>query len=247
MSKFFTFLGRCVLDNLLGYIKEMLLVISAVNIPELLTSKTYVKFKGVYDDILLGYKQDRKNPYTEKLQEKIRKRKLSFKALSLAVKSFLYSDIAAEKQAATLLNRLLLQYSDEFSRKTISGSTSLLVRFIALLDEPECKAAIATLKLDTKVAQLLKDEGEYESVYLQSVDQDSNSDNVEASSNLRKKLEESLQELLKFVDIMAAEQDDPKWKELSSKLAILNSKFEQSEAVRQTALKKKREDKQSSK
>lgn len=244
MSKFFTFLGRCVLDNLLGYIKEMLLVITSVNIAELPTTKTYIKFKRLYDDILVGYKQDRKNPYTEKLREKIRKRKLSFKALNYAVRSFLYSDVAAEREAAMLLNRLLIQYSDEFSRKTIGGSTSLIVSFIATLEGAECKAAIATLKLEAKVAQLLKDENEYEEVYLLSISQDSSSENVEASSNLRKKLEESLQELLKFVDIMAAEKDDPKWKELSSKLAVLNNKFEQSEAVRQTALKKKREDKQ---
>lgn len=243
MPKFLSFLRSSILDGIMGYAKELVVILKAADIPELQTSSAYKNFDASLSKMSNGYKQPRKNPFTDKLAAKGQKRAKTFSSVFLVIKGFISSDNPAIAEAANRLYVLFSQYTSEFSKTSYSGATGMISSFIDDLSKKENVEAIATLKLQEMVGQLLSDESGYEDIYLQAILSDKeNEDNVVASK-LRKEFMSETRDLLLTIGLKAKEDPAGKWADLNRKIAIHNAKFEKKEAVRQAALKKKREGK----
>lgn len=243
MNKFQSFLRKCLLNSLVGFNKDFKGILKAESIPELEASNAYKRYLDV--SILLdeGHMQARKNPFTAKLRANVRARSKSYHAINFAIKSNLNSNIEAERNAAILLNTIFLRYSPEFSRTSYSGAKGMITSFIQELQQKENADAIAVLKLENKLQQLLDDDTKCEANYLQCIAK--NMEQVEhvSASSIRNSFIVEVRNIINFIDTQASEDKSGKWVELKSKVAIHNAKFEKAEAVRQANLKKKREEK----
>lgn len=243
MSKLFSSLRSCLLDTLMGYTKELLIILTSAEIPELLTTKSFIKVKNAYTKMEEGYKQLRKSPFTDKIQVLVQKRAHSFKALQLSVQSYLYSDVAEEKTAAETLIPLITEYGAEFSKASNSGSTGKIVNFIEDIKKPNYAAAVTALKEEPRVQQLLKDEASYEEMFLKSIKGEAENDEAAVASSQRSELNDSLKDLFTYIEVTAKESSDAKWATLQNNIAIHNNRIEKGETVRQAILKKKRDEK----
>ena len=243
MSKFLSFLRKCLLNSLVGYANDLNLILTAEENVELFASNAYKTYQGTFTRMELGYMQVRKNPFTEKLAELVKTRGKSFQAIHMGIKSYLNSSNEAERNAAILLNALFTRYAAEFSNTSYSGATGMINSFIQDIKQKEYADAIAVLKLESKVKQLLDEEAEYESVFLQSIMKNIEAEENIGASAIRNEFHADTRDLLVYIGIKASEDTTGKWADLNAKIAILNAKLEKAEAVRQAALKKKREEK----
>ena len=243
MSKFLSFLRKCLLNSLVGYANDLNLILTAEENAELFASNAYKTYQGTFTRMELGYMQVRKNPYTDKVSEIAKMRGKSFQAIHMGIKSYLNSSIEAERNAAIILNALFTRYAAEFSNTSYSGATGMINSFIQDVKQQVYVDAMATLKLESKLQQLLAEEAEYEAVFLQSIMKNIEAEENEGASNIRNEFHADTRNLLVYVGIKASEEKAGKWADLNAKIAILNAKFEKSEALRQAALKKKREEK----
>jgi len=243
MSKFLSFLRKCLLNSLVGYANDLNLILTAEENVELFASNAYKTYQGTFTRMELGYMQQRKNPYTEKLAEIAKRRRKSFQAVHLVIKSYLNSSNEAERNAAILLNALFVRYAAEFSNTTYSGATGMINSFIQDIKQKEYADAMATLKMDSKLQQLLAEVAEFEDVFLQSILKNIEDEETIGASGIRNEFHADTRNLLVYIGIKASEEKAGKWADLNAKIAILNAKFEKSEALRQAALKKKREEK----
>ena len=187
--------------------------------------------------------QQRKNPYTEKLADIAKRRGKSFQAVHLGIKSYLNSSNDAERNAAILLNALFTRYAAEFSNTTYSGATGMINSFIQDIKQQVYADAMATLKMDSKLQQLLAEVAEFEEIFLQSIMKNIEDEENVGASAIRNEFHVDTRNLLVYIGIKASEEKTGKWADLNAKIAILNARFEKNEAVRQAALKKKREEK----
>ncbi|TCN68881.1 DUF6261 family protein [Acetobacteroides hydrogenigenes] len=243
MSKFLSFLRKCLLNSLVGYANDLNLILTAEENAELFASNAYKTYQGTFTRMELGYMQVRKNPYTDKVSEIAKMRGKSFQAIHMGIKSYLNSSIEAERNAAIILNALFTRYAAEFSNTSYSGATGMINSFIQDVKQQVYVDAMATLKLESKLQQLLAEEAEYEAVFLQSIMKNIEAEENEGASNIRNEFHADTRNLLVYIGIKASEEKTSKWAELYSTIAIHNAKFEKGEAVRQAALKKKREEK----
>lgn len=243
MSKFLSFLRKCVLNSLVGYANDLNLILTSEENAELLASNAYKKYQATFTRMELGYMQVRKNPFTEKLAEIAKTRGKSFQAVYLGIKSYLNSSIEAERNAAVLLNALFTRYAAEFSNTTYSGATGMINSFIQDVKQKVYVDAMTVIKLDSKLQQLLTEEAEYEDIFLQSIMKNIEAEENIGASAIRNEFHADTRELLVYIGIKASEEKIGKWADLNAKIAILNAKLEKGEAVRQAALKKKREEK----
>ena len=243
MSKFLSFLRKCLLNSLVGYANDLNLILTAEENAELFASNAYKTYQGTFTRMELGYMQVRKNPYTDKVSEIAKMRGKSFQAIHMGIKSYLNSSIEAERNAAIILNALFTRYAAEFSNTSYSGATGMINSFIQDVKQQVYVDAMATLKLESKLQQILAEEAEYEAVFLQSIMKNIEAEENEGASNIRNEFHADTRNLLVYIGIKASEEKAGKWADLNAKIAILNAKFEKSEAVRQAALKKKREEK----
>ncbi len=227
----------------MGYAKELKEITISVGITELPTSNAYVEYDTVLVKMEDGYKQDRKNPFTDELAMCVQDRGNTFNSVDLTVQSFINSKGAAEAAAAKKLNILLSKYKAEFSKSTYSGATGMISSFIEDIKLPENAEAIATLKMEKKIEQLIGEQKEYVNTYLQCIAKDMESEATVVASKIRNEFLLATRSLFLFVGVKAKENPNSKWSELNTKIAIHNAKFEKKEAVRQAALKKKRDEK----
>ena len=243
MSKFLSFLRKCLLNSLVGYANDLNLILTAEENVELFASNAYKTYQGTFTRMELGYMQVRKNPYTDKVSEIAKMRGKSFQAIHMGIKSYLNSSIEAERNAAIILNALFTRYAAEFSNTSYSGATGMINSFIQDVKQQVYVDAMATLKLESKMQQLLAEEAEYEAVFLQSIMKNIEDEEIIGASGIRNEFHADTRNLLVYIGIKASEEKTGKWADLNAKIAILNAKFEKSEALRQAALKKKREEK----
>ena len=243
MAKFLSFLRKSLISSVVGYAKDLNSIMKSINLPELYASNAYLLYMDTFTRMEQGHMLERKNPFTEKLLEYVKSRGRSFQAVNLGIKSYLNSSNEAERNAAILLNALFVRYAAEFSNTTYSGATGMINSFIQDIKQKEYADAMATLKLESKLQQLLAEEAEYEAVFLQSIMKNIEAEENEGASNIRNEFHADTRNLLVYIGIKASEEKAGKWADLNAKIAILNAKFEKSEALRQAALKKKREEK----
>jgi hypothetical protein len=243
MSKFLSFLRKCLLNSLVGYANDLNLILTAEENAELLASNAYKKYKGTFTRLELGYMQVRKNPFTDKLAAIAKTRGKSFQAVHLGIRSFLNSSVEAERNAAIILNLLFTRYASEFSNTSLSGATGMINSFIHDIKQKEYADAMAILKLDSRLQQLLDEVAEYEEIFLQSIMKNIEDEENIGASNIRNEFHADTRDLQVYIAMRANEEKTSKWAELNAKITILNARFEKSEAVRQAALKKKREEK----
>ena len=246
MSKFLSFLRKCLLNTLVGYANDLNLILASVENAELLASNAYKKYQTTFTKMELGYMQERKNPFTDKLGGIVKSRGQYFHAIHLGIRSYLNSKIEAERNAAILLNALFVRYGSEFSKLSYSGATGMITSFIQDIKQKQYADAMAILMQESKLQQLLDIETEYEETYLQCIMKDIEAEENTSASNIRNEFISDTRDLMVFIGIRAFEEKTGKWADLNAKIAILNAKFEKSEAVRQAALKKKREEKKNS-
>lgn len=240
-------LRTLVLKDLMGYGTELNDLATESNIQDLLTSKPYIRFKESFVKLSDGFMISRRSLLTDTLMELDHKRDRSYKGLHLGMQSFLFSDVAAELQAAKTLNILFEQYGMEFLDGTYVGETSTLASFVEDLKKTENAAAIAALKLEAKQTQLVNDIASFNTAFQQSLADKSNHDCYIAASTLRNNFETETRVFLSYVQGKLLEDADAKWEQLSAKIVALNEKVAKSEAMRQTALQKKREAKKKEK
>lgn len=228
-----------------GYGSELNGLAVGAGIPELVIAKPYLRFLGAYDKFNDGFKLSSKGKFTDLLLELDQKRGNSYRALYHGVQSFLYSDVAAEAQAAKTLNVLLEFYGLEFTNGTYEGETGTLNKLIADLQKPENAAAIAVLKLEAKVAQLVKDMGAFDATYKDSLKDVAEQKSFVAATTVRNEFEKETKNFLSYLQGKLLEDSDPKWEALCKNVVALNETIEKKEALRQAALKNKREEKKS--
>lgn len=243
MAKFQTYLRSCLLDSLMGYAQELDAILISVRKDELIASNTYQMFRDTLTKMEEGYRLDRKNPYTELLGDIVQRRSRTFKSIYLVVQSFLYSDVDAERDAAQKLLMLFNRYKAEFSKTSYSGAAGMVSSFIEDVKQEEYTEAVVTLLLTAKMQQLLRNQTDYEEVFLKGIAKDVESDKTVVASSLRKAFTMEMRDLLLFVGAKAKEYPGSDWSKLNRQIAIHNAKLVKSEALRQAALKKKRESK----
>jgi hypothetical protein len=232
-----------ILKDMAGYGSELNGLAVGAGIPELVIAKPYLRFLGAYDKFNDGFKLSSKGKFTDLLLELDQKRGNSYRGLFHGVQSFLYSDVQAEVQAAKTLNVLFQFYGFEFTNGSYEGETGTLRKFIADLKKPENAAAIATLKLEAKVAQLVKDVDAFDVTYKDSLKDVTEQKNYVAATTVRNEFEKETQNFLSYLQGKLLEDSDPKWEVLCANIITLNERLEKNEAVRQAALKNKREEK----
>ncbi|WP_320051686.1 DUF6261 family protein [uncultured Acetobacteroides sp.] len=243
MAKFLSFLRRSVISSIVGYAKDFNAILKSIELPELYASNAYLVYTDTFNRMELGHLQERKNPFTDKLAEYVKARGRSFQAVNLGAKSYLNSNVAAEREAASLLNALFVRYASEFSKNSYSGATGMINSFIQDMKQKNYAGAIATLKMEAKVKQLLDEDALCESTHLQAIVTELESEENVTASSIRGEFIKAASNLMVFIGIRASEEKGSKWVELNGQIAIHNAKFEKAEAVRQAALKKKREEK----
>lgn len=242
MAKFLSFLRMCLLDTLMGYSRELSLLLAAANIPELNTANIYKLYLSTLANMNEGYKYPRSNPYTNELGDIVEKRSYSFRALQLTIQSFLHSNVEAERKAAEKLNTLFSQYSADFSSSSKTGATGKISSFLLDVKRPDIAAAIAVLKMEAKVQQLVDNETSYEETFLLSLMNDQEHESVEVASTLRSNFIAVIRDLIVFIGVRMKEENGTQWADLYVKINLQNAKFEKNEAKRQAALKKKRDE-----
>lgn len=243
MAKFQTFLRSCLLDSLMGYAKELDIILVSAKIDELSSSKTYQMFRDTLTKMEEGYRQSRKNPFTETLGEIVLRRSRTFKSIYHVVQSYIYSDIDAEREAAQRLLVLFNRYKTEFSKTSYRGASGMVSSFIEDVKQEEYADAVVMLLLNAKLQQLLRNQNDYEEIFLKSIVKDVESDQTKVASSIRKMFTMEMRDMLLFVETRAKEHPDSVWSKLNGQIAIHNAKLVKSEALRQAALKKKRENK----
>ena len=112
------------------------------------------------------------------------------------------------------------------------------------LKKPENAAAIVTLKLEPKQAQLTNDAARVSDALGQSSAEKGARSTYVAATKVRTEFEKAASTFLNYVEIKLLEENDPKWEALCEKIVGLNQRLEESEALRQAALKNKREEEQ---
>ena len=245
MAKFQTFLRSCLLDLLMGYAKELDLILISAKIDELPSSKTYQMFRETLTKMEEGYRQSRKNPFTEALGEIVLQRSRTFKSIYHVIQSYVYSDVDAEREAAQRLLELFKRYQKEFSKTSYRGATGMVTNFIDDAKQEKYADAVATLMLTAKLQQLLRNQNDYEEIFLKGIVKDIESDKTTVASSLRKAFTMELRDMLLFVSTRAKEYPGSAWSKMNGQIAIHNTKLVKSEGLRQAALKKKRESKKS--
>lgn len=246
MAKFLSFLRKSLISSVVGYAKDLNSIMKSINLPELYASNAYLVYMDTFTRMEQGHMLERKNPYTEKLLEFVKSRGRSFQAVNLGIKSFMNSNIEAERNAAILLNALFTRYAAEFSKTSYSGATGMIASFIQDIKQKQYSDAIAILKMESKIQQLLSDDTGCESTYLQCIMKDMELEENVSASSIRNEFLKVTRDLIILIGTRASEEKASLWVELYTKISIHNAKFEKSEAVRQAALKKKREEKRSS-
>lgn len=231
-----------ILKDVVGYGTELDGLAVNAGIPTLLTAKPYLTFKSSLAGMNEGFKLSFKSDFTELLAELDWKRGRSYTSLHHGVLSFAYSDIPAEEEAAQTLIKLFDTYGFEFINGTYEGETGLEMSFIADLKKPENAAAVATLKLEAKVAQLEKDVNTFSTTYKESLADAAEKKNFVAASNVRNEFEKATKNFQVYLQGKLLEDTDPKWEALCAQVVALNVRMLRSEALRQVALKNKRED-----
>jgi hypothetical protein len=192
-----------------------------------------------------GYKQSQKNPFTEALGDIVLRRSRTFRSIHHVIQSYLYSDVDAEREAAKRLLALFNRYKAEFSKTSCRGATGMVSSFIEDVKQEEYADAVATLLLTAKLEQLLRNQNEYDEVYLKSIVTDMESSKTVFASSIRKAFTMEMRDLLLFVGTKAIEYPESKWSKLNEQIAIHNAKFVKGEGLRQATLRKKREAKKS--
>ena len=243
MAKFLSFLRKSLISSVVGYAKDLNSIMKSINLPELYASNAYLLYMDTFTRMEQGHMLERKNPFTEKLLEYVKSRGRSFQAVNLGIKSYLNSSNEAERNAAILLNALFVRYAAEFSKTSYSGSTGMIASFIEDIKQKQYADAIAVLKLESKIQQLLGDDAGCETTYLQCIMKDMELEENVSASSIRNEFLKVTRDLIILIGTRASEEKTSKWAELYSTIAIHNAKFEKGEAVRQAALKKKREEK----
>ena len=243
MAKFQTFLRSCLLDSLMGYASKLDYILLSAKLDELSASKIYQTFRYSLTKMEEGYMQSQKNPFTEILSEIVQRRSRTFRSIHHVIQSYLYSDVDAEREAAKRLLALFNRYKAEFSKTSCRGVTGMVSSFIEDVKQEEYADAVATLLLTAKLEQLLRNQNEYEEVYLKSIVTDMESSKTVFASSIRKAFTMEMRDLLLFVGTKAIEYPESKWSKLNEQIAIHNAKFVKGEGLRQAALKKKRESK----
>jgi hypothetical protein len=243
MAKFQTFLRSCLLDSLMGYAKDLDVILISAKIDELPSSKTYQMFRETLTKMEEGYRQSRKNPFTDALSEIVLRRSRTFKSISHVIQSFIYSDVDAEREAALKLQVLFKRYQKEFSKTSYRGATGMVTNFIDDAQQEEYADAVATLMLTAKLQQLLRNQNEYEEIFLKGISSDIESDKTVVASSIRKAFTMAMRDMLLYVTSKAKEHPGTEWGKINGLIAIHNTKFVKGEGLRQAALKKKREKK----
>lgn len=234
-------LGRFILKDMAGYGSELNSLVVGAGIPEMLVAKPYLRFLGAYDRFTDGFKLSSKGKFTDLLLELDQKRGNSYRGLFHGVQSFLYSDVDAEVQAAKTLNALFDLYGFEFTNGSYEGETGMLLKFVEDLKKPENAAAIATLKLEARVAQLVKDMGAFDVTYKANIDDVTEQKSFVAATAVRKEFEKETKNFLSYLQGKLLEDSDPKWAALCAKVVTLNDRFKMLDDMHQAALKNKRE------
>ncbi len=242
--KMVIYLGKLKLNTLVGYGKELVGYADAAGIPVLLTSKPYVLLNNSFVKLNEGYELSRKSAFTDLLIDLDQKCDRSYRAFSYGVQSFIYSDIPAEAQAAKTLNVLLEQYGTAFLDEPYLNESGKMFKFLEELKKPENAAAIVTLKLEPKQAQLTNDAARVSDALGQSSAEKGARSTYVAATKVRTEFEKAASTFLNYVEIKLLEENDPKWEALCEKIVGLNQRLEESEALRQAALKNKREEEQ---
>jgi hypothetical protein len=243
MAKFLSFLRKSLISSVVGYAKDLNSIMKSVDLPELYASNAYLAYMDCFTRMELGHMLDRKNPFTEKLAEYVKGRGRSFQAINLGIKSFLNSSIEAERNAAVLLNALFVRYTSEFSKTSYSGAMGMITSFIHDIKQKQYADALAVLNMESKIQQLLSENDGCESTYLQSIMKEVEFEENVSASNIRNEFLKVTRDLMLLIGTKASEERTSKWAEMNAKIFIHNAKFEKGEAVRQAALKKKREEK----
>lgn len=243
MAKFLSFLRMSLISSVVGYARDLNSILKSIELPELYASNAYLTYMDTFTRMELGHMQERKNPFTEKLAEYVKSRGRSFQAVNLGIKSFLNSSIEAERNAAVLLNALFVRYTSEFSKTSYSGATGMITSFIQDIKQKQYADALAVLKMESKIQQLLSEDAGCESTYLQSIMKELEFEENVSASSIRNEFLKVTRDMMLLIGTRASEEKGSKWAELYATIAIHNAKFEKSEAVRQAALKKKREEK----
>ena len=243
MAKFQTFLRSCLLDSLMGYAHELDVILVSAKLSEQLESNTYQTFRVTLNKMEEGYMQDRKNPYTDMLGEIVLRRSRTFRSIYHVIQSFLYSDDDAERDAAQKLLALFNRYKAEFAKSSYGGASGMVSSFIEDVKQQEYADAVATLLLTAKLQQLIRNQTEYGEVLLKSIAKDAESNKTVFASSIRKRFMMETRDVLLFVETRAKESPDSVWSKLNKLIAIHNTKLVKGEALRQAALKKRRESK----
>jgi hypothetical protein len=240
--KMVIYLGKLKLNTLFGYGKELVGYVDAAGIPVLLTSKPYVQMNDSLVKLNEGYELTRKSAFTDMLFDLDQKCDRSYRSFSYGVQSFIYSDIPAEAQAAKTLNVLLEQYGTAFLDEPYLNESGKMSKFIEELKQPMNAAAVATLKLESRQAQLTNDAASVSAVLGQSSAEKGARSTYVAATKVRTEFEKAASTFLNYVEIKLLEESDPKWEALCEKIVGLNERLEKSEALRLAALKSKREE-----
>ena len=80
-------LARTKLDDEIGYGYALISAAESLALPELLTSKPYLRLTEAHEKLSDGRYKPRKNAYTEELRDIDRRRDRSYRSLVLAIQS----------------------------------------------------------------------------------------------------------------------------------------------------------------
>ena len=233
-------LARTKLDDEIGYGYALISAAESLALPELLTSKPYLRLTEAHEKLSDGRYKPRKNAYTEELRDIDRRRDRSYRSLVLAIQSAACSGFADEEEAAKPLVALIEHYGSSFTRGSTGGESAYLNKLLVDLKSPSCAAAISQLGLEKKVAQIEELESEFARCQSLSDGDRGAKMHILSASTVRHDFEEAVRVFMVYLQAKLMEEDDERWSKFCGRVSTLNKELATREALRAAARKRKK-------
>lgn len=233
-------LARTKLDEEIGYGYALISAAESLALPELLSSKPYLRLAEAYEKLSNGHYKHRKNTYTEELRELDGRRDRSYRSLVLAIQSAACSGFAEDEAAAKPLMELTKHFGSSFIRGSKGGESAMLTKLLENLKSPRCSMAVSQLRLGRKVAQIEELELEFDHCQSLSDGDRGAKMHILSASNVRHDFEEAVRVFMVYLQAKLMEEDDERWSKLCGRVSTLNKELATREALRAAARKRKK-------
>jgi len=233
-------LARTKLDEEIGYGYALISAAESMALPELLTSKPYLRLTEAHEKLSNGRHKHRKNAYTEELRELDRRRDRSYRSLVLAIQSASCSGFAEEEAAAKPLMALVEHYGSSFTRGSTGGESAYLTKLLIDLKSPSCAIAVGKLGLNRKVAQIEELESEFAHCQSLSISNRTEQKRTLSASNVRHDFEEAVRVFMVYLQAKMMDEEDERWQKFCGRVSTLNKELATREALRAAARKRKK-------